>query len=383
MERQIAYGKQRRVPWGISESAFARVRRQFRLSLSIVRRARAWGSSAGLGKDLVISPYSTALALAVKPAEAVANFRVLANEGAEGPWGFYDAVDYTPDRVPEGERRVVVFCYMAHHQGMTMVALANCLLDHRVQRRFQRQPLIRSTDLLLQERIPLAVLQFQPQDDAVAAVPPLPVTAGPGQPPDFHAGHRDAARPSALERPVPRDADQRRRRLQQLPRPGDHALACRRDARRLGTIHLPARPRRRTASGRPAISRRASPADTYEVTYLGRQGRVPSPRRKPRNASGSHDLARMQRRSAAGHDHQSRPSAGNRSSSPAMPKSCSQRAGGDAAHPAFSKLFVETEFVPECHALLARRRPRDATSAPAWAVHVLAAPPSGARTPAI
>src|SRR4029077_10722618 len=94
-------------------------------------------------------------------------------------WGFYDAIDYTPSRVPDGERRVVVYNYMAHHHGMTLAALANCLLDHRLQRRFQEQPLIRSTELLLQEKVPVSVLEFQPQSDEVTSPPPVIETLEP------------------------------------------------------------------------------------------------------------------------------------------------------------------------------------------------------------
>ncbi len=371
VERQIAYGKQRRVPWGISESAFGA------LGVNSDYHYQSFGVPGlglkrGLGKDLVVSPYSTALALAVKPADAVANFRVLANEGAEGPWGFYDAVDYTPDRVPEGERRVVVYCYMTHHQGMTMVALANCLLDHRVQRRFQRQPLIRSTDLLLQERIPLAVLQFQPQDDSTAAIPPLPVLPGP-------VSRRISTPATATPRAHLLSNGQYHVMLtntgggysscRDLAITRWRADATRDDWGQFIYLRDVANDRVWSATHQPT----RADADTYEVTFSVDKAEF---RRRDGNLESHLEVTispecNVEVRQVTLTNHGRRPAAIELTS---YAEVVLAGAAGDTAHPAFSKLFVETEFVPECHALLARRRPRDATSAPAWAVHVLAAP---------
>ena len=88
------------------------------------------------------------------PREALENFRRLTQEGGEGEYGFYEAIDYTPDRLPKGKRSVVVRSYMAHHQGMSLVALANALLADAMTRRFQAEPMVRAVDLLLEERVP-------------------------------------------------------------------------------------------------------------------------------------------------------------------------------------------------------------------------------------
>jgi cyclic beta-1,2-glucan synthetase len=371
--RQIAYGKQRRVPWGISESAFA----AFGANSDYHYQSfgvPGMGLKRGLGKDLVISPYSTALALAVRPVEAVANFRVLANEGAEGPWGFYDAVDYTPDRVPEGERRVVVFNYMTHHQGMSMVALANALLDHRVQRRFQRQPLIRSTDLLLQERTPLAVLQFQPQDDATTTVPPMPVMPGP-------VSRRISTPATATPRAHLLSNGQYHLMLTNA---GGGYSTCRdlaitrwrSDVTRDDWgqfIYLRDLATDRAWSATHQPTRVA--ADTYEVTYSVDKAEF---RRRDGNLESHLEVTispecNVEVRQITITNHGRRPANVELTS---YAEVVLAGAGGDVAHPAFNKLFVETEFVPECNALIARRRPRDATSEPAYAVHVLAAPPA-------
>jgi cyclic beta-1,2-glucan synthetase len=371
--RQIAYGRKRRVPWGISESAFA----AFGANSDYHYQSfgvPGLGLKRGLGKDLVISPYSTALALAVMPAEAVANFRVLANEGAEGPWGFYDAVDYTPDRVPEGERRAIVFNYMTHHQGMTMVALANALLDHRVQRRFQRQPLIRSTDLLLQERIPLAVLQYQPQDEVTATVPPLPALPGPVS---RRISTPDTATPRAhlisngQYHVMLTNAGGGYSTCRDLAITRWRADVTRDDWGQFLYLRDLANDRVWSATHQPTRAE----ADTYEVTFSVDKAEF---RRRDGNIESHLEVTispecNVEVRLLTVTNHGRRAAAIEVTS---FAEIVLAAAGGDAAHPAFNKLFVETEFVPECHALLARRRPRDAHSAQTWAVHVLAAPPA-------
>src|SRR5262249_33754097 len=124
--RQIDYGRERGVPWGISESAFSS---QY-VSLDYQYQAfgvPGLGLKRGLGRDLVVAPYATALATVVRPHDALKNLRRLAAEGAGGRFGYYEAVDYTRSRLPEGRRSLVVRCFMAHHQGMSLVALTNCL----------------------------------------------------------------------------------------------------------------------------------------------------------------------------------------------------------------------------------------------------------------
>ena len=94
------------------------------------------------------------MAVVVDPHAAVENFKAIANADGEGPWGFYEAMDYTPDRVPSGRKNVVIRSYMAHHQGMGFFALANCLLGDAFVRRFHAEPMVKATDLLLQEKVP-------------------------------------------------------------------------------------------------------------------------------------------------------------------------------------------------------------------------------------
>lgn len=166
--RQIEYGRQRAVPWGISESCYNAT------DLHQVYQYRAFGVPGlgfkrGLGEDLVIAPYASALALTVLPREACRNLQVLANSGFLGVYGFYEAVDYTLSRVPRGKPHVIVRSFMAHHQGMSLLAFAHVLLNQPMQRRFMSDPLTRATELLLQERVPKKGATLHPHAAEVSA----------------------------------------------------------------------------------------------------------------------------------------------------------------------------------------------------------------------
>ncbi len=153
--RQIEYGKKRGVPWGISESGYNTI------DIHLNYQYRAFGVPGlglkrGLAEDLVIAPYASALALMVAPEEACLNLQELGRLGVEGKYGFYEAIDYTPTRLPRGQSSAVVRSFMVHHQGMSLLSLAYLLLDRPMQRRFKSDLLFQATMLLLQERVPKA-----------------------------------------------------------------------------------------------------------------------------------------------------------------------------------------------------------------------------------
>jgi cyclic beta-1,2-glucan synthetase len=153
VQQQIEYGKLHGVPWGISESGYNRT------DVQLNYQYRAFGVPGlglkrGLAEDLVIAPYATAMALMVSPVEACENLKRLAAEGRAGEYGFHEAVDYTPARLPPDETSATIRSYMVHHQGMSLLALDNLLRDHPMQRRFMACPLLKAADLLLQERVP-------------------------------------------------------------------------------------------------------------------------------------------------------------------------------------------------------------------------------------
>ena len=144
VERQIEYGRSRGLPWGMSESGYNAI------DVHLNYQYRAFGVPGlglkrGLADDWVIAPYASALALMVAPEEACLNLQRLAAEGLEGEYGFYEAIDYTPSRLPRGKSNAVVRSFMAHHQGMSLLSLAYLLLDRPMQKRFQSDPLFQAT----------------------------------------------------------------------------------------------------------------------------------------------------------------------------------------------------------------------------------------------
>ena len=153
VRRQMAYGAQREVPWGISESGF----HTFDAALNYQYRAfgvPGLGLKRGLGDDLVIAPYASMLALMVAPESACANLQKLAAAGFEGKFGLFEAIDYTPSRLPRGQSHALIQSFMAHHQGMSLLSLASHLLGQPMQKRFASAPLFQATMLLLQEKAP-------------------------------------------------------------------------------------------------------------------------------------------------------------------------------------------------------------------------------------
>ena len=163
VQRQIEYGNERGVPWGISESGYNAT------DTALNYQYRAFGVPGlglkrGLAEDLVVAPYASMMALMVAPEAACANLQRLSADDAAGRYGMYEAVDYTASRLPRGQSRAVVRSFMAHHQGMGLLALAHLLLDRPMQRHFEADARLRATLLLLQERVP-RVTVLQPDID--------------------------------------------------------------------------------------------------------------------------------------------------------------------------------------------------------------------------
>ena len=160
VERQIEYGRQRGVPWGMSESGYNTV------DVHLNYQYRAFGVPGlglkrGLAEDLVIAPYASVLALMVAPEEACANLQRLAADGAYREVRLLRGDRLHAMRVCHaGKRSAVVRSFMAHHQGMSLLSLAYLLLDRPMQKRFESDPLFQATMLLLQERIPKATAFF-------------------------------------------------------------------------------------------------------------------------------------------------------------------------------------------------------------------------------
>ena len=221
--RQIAYGSQQSLPWGVSESGYNTVDANLNYQYHAFG-VPGLGLTRGLAEDMVVAPYATALALMVEPEAACANLQRLAASGLEGRYGFYEAMDYTPSRVERGQSSAIVRSYMAHHQGMNLLSLA--------------LPDPRPADAA-------AIRVGSPvQGSAVAAAGTN--SQGIGFPQACHrafrrqrihrcsrkiaadadrSGHADSGGPAAFEWPLPRDGHQRGWRLQPLEGLRDHAMA--------------------------------------------------------------------------------------------------------------------------------------------------------------
>lgn len=170
VSRQMEYGRQRGVPWGVSECGY----NAFDLNLNYQYRAfgvPGLGLKRGLADDLVIAPYASALALMVSPDAACKNLERLSHEDRVGGYGFYEAIDYTASRLPPGTNSVTIRQYMAHHAGMSLLSFAYVLMDKPMQRRFSMDLALRSTELLLQERVPRNTVPLFPHANEANAAP--------------------------------------------------------------------------------------------------------------------------------------------------------------------------------------------------------------------
>jgi cyclic beta-1,2-glucan synthetase len=168
VQRQMTYAAERGIPWGMSESGY------FARDLEMTYQYSNFGVPGlglrrGLADDIVVAPYATALAAMFEPREAAHNFAALTGAGASGRYGFYESLDYTPKRLPTGTPVEVVQMYMAHHQGMAIVAIGNVLHNGAMRTRFHAEPMVRASELLLQERTPRDVAVARERPDAAMA----------------------------------------------------------------------------------------------------------------------------------------------------------------------------------------------------------------------
>jgi cyclic beta-1,2-glucan synthetase len=372
VRRQMAYGQQRRVPWGVSESAYAFTDREG------TYQYRAFGVPGlglrrGLVTDLVVAPYATALASQVAPAEAVDNLDRLARLGLEGPYGFYESVDYNPrnrggEATPEAVRQpAVVRSYFAHHQGMSLVALANVVCRDVFVARFHADPRIQATELLLQERVPREAILSEPRPVETAIAPPsLPVFASRRFLSPEHASvHTHFLSNGRYTTAVTHAGGG-------YSQWGDIGITRRRDDP--------------TADGgsqfiylRDAWSRHVwsatfqpvcQPPDRFEatfdldkVTFRRRDIDVETQLEITVSSEDDVEVRRLMLTNRSGQPRELEVTSYTEISL-ARPRD-------DFAHPAFGKLFVESEFDPQSAGILFTRRPRAANESTAVAFHVL------------
>jgi cyclic beta-1,2-glucan synthetase len=367
VRQQIEYGHERGVPWGISESGYRKTDAQGNYQYRAFG-VPGLGFKRGLADDLVIAPYACVMALMIDPESACANLRRLAREGRLHTYGFYEAVDYTTSRLPRGQESATVQSYMAHHQGMAFLSLAYLLLDRPMQRRFDSDPAFRATDLLLQERVPkVAAVYPHPAESSrsagpsTEAAPTFRVFTTPHTPvPEVHLlsnGHYHVALTAAG------GGYSRWRDLAITRWREDSTRDC------WGTfcyIRDVASNEFWSAAQQPTTRRPTS----YEAVYS--QGRAEFRRRDLEidthveiSVSPEDDIE-LRRISITNRGRSSRTI-----DLTSYAEVVLAPPAADAAHPAFSNLFVQTQLVRERQAILCTRRPRSAGEKPPWMLHLM------------
>ena len=367
---QRRYGQKHGVPWGISESAYAARDPEHRFRYQAFGVPKL-GMRRGLSRDLVIAPYASALALAVDPARATANLRQLCALGAAGRFGLWEAVDYTPERKPENGTFAPVNAFMAHHQGMILLAIGNALLDDRMVARLVRDPQMGLVTLLLSERIPSELpseierLDAVDEGRAVAVTPPI---AGPWHPapmpfPQVHLLGNGRMNSWISES----GGGGLRWQRQALTR---FAPDTTRDAEGFWLyIHDCDEDKTWSATRQPT----GVIADEYQVSFH------PHLAEFHRRDHGIE--TRLEVVVSAGDDFEIRRVVIANESDRSRHLLLTSYAEvvlapplEDERHPAFSKLFVGGEFLPEQAGLLFKRRPRNPSETPAVLLHLLVGP---------
>jgi cyclic beta-1,2-glucan glucanotransferase len=367
---QIGYARQNRVPWGISESAFSALDRHN------VYQYRAFGVPAlalkrGQDEDLVVAPYAAALALGVEPAAAIKNLRRLANLGDSAllaDYGYYEAIDYSRRTESDGAAGIIIHCYMVHHQGMSLLAYGNALHDNAMRRRFHSDPRIRATEPLLHEHIPEQILpttgeahEERPVRQTIATVGAAAVAQTPEiSSPRIHLLSNGTCSVTVTNSGGGYlrwlDLDVTRWRADATCDVSGPFCYIRdlESGTTWSNTHQPVRSpeRRYTWSFTPdkaEFRRRSGPCET--ITEIVVSAEDDAEVRRVTLVNTSRKSCRLELTSyleLALAPHRT-----------------------DRAHQAFNKLFIETEWLPKCDALVARRRLRGSDDRPVWAAHLM------------
>ena len=375
VRRQAEYGRQQGLPWGISESGFNVVDRHG------IYQYKAFGVPGlglkrGLGDELVVAPYATALAAMVDPERAVHNFRRLAREGLEGTYGYYEAIDYTHRKADGGDvvgeprahgsSGVVVQAFLAHHQGMSLVALANAVLGHPMVQRFHADPRVQAAALLLQERPPrqAPITQPRPAEETRLSAPASAVAFRRFRSPHTRYPHAQFLSNGAFTTVVTNAGGGA-----SLWR-GRAVTRYREDATRdHGSNFVYLRDVRSGSVWSAAYHPTNREPEEYLVTLQAEKVVI---RRRDEGiatpleiAVSTEDDVEVRRLTVTNQSDRPRELEVTSYAEIAL---ASVRE--DMTHPVFSKLFVETEYLAESAGLICTRRPR-ARDEGVWAVHVL------------
>jgi len=366
---QIEHGNRLGIPWGVSESGYytvdAHLNYQYRAF-----GVQALGLKRGLSDDVVIAPYASALALMVDADAACKNLQRLAQQGSAGRFGLYEAVDYTEARLPRGQSSAVVQSFMAHHQGMSLLALTSRLLDQPMQRRFEANPAMQSALLLLQERVPKSAAPY-----LQTAQSPVLGDGGLGQ----DAGLRVFADPGR-KRPAVQLLSNGRYHVMLTSGGGGysrrHDMAVTRwqedisqdnwgmfcylrdvqtnavwSAAHQPTLQQPESHEAIFSDSRAEFRARNLDFDTHLEIVVSPEDDIELRRLHVTNRASVTKTLEIT----------------------TYAEVVLTTPSNDAMHPAFSKLFVQTELLPELQAIVCSRRPRASDEPTPWMCHLLAA----------
>ncbi len=366
---QKKYGKQRHIPWGISESGYSA------LDFNLNYQYKAFGVpelglKRGLANDMVTAPYASVLALGVDAASTVENLKELSCLGMDGKWGYYEAIDFTPSRLAKGVSYHIVKSFMAHHQGMCMAALNNFFHENVLRERFHGDPVIQSAELMLQEKIPDRVLYTKEfKDDS-----------------PIHSKRSDqldgvAVRTFGLPKIVPPNVHILSNGFYSVmltdggsgySMNGDVAVTrWTGDSFEKGGFYVFVQNINSNTAWPATYDPTGVQPDKYKVKFspdkaefFRRDGNLES---HLEVAVSPEDNAEIRRISITNHSDHVRVAEITSYFEPVLAPRHE-----DASHPAFSKLFVEVEYVEEQMCLIAARRQRNEEQKPLWLVHTMA-----------
>ncbi|MDZ7680440.1 MAG: glucoamylase family protein [Fodinibius sp.] len=370
---QQNYGSLRERPWGFSESGYGI------LNLELHYQYRAFGVPGlglrrGLAEDYVVAPYAGMLALMVQPKEALHNLERLRNEGAYGANGFYEAIDYTSIRGNENGKaeKSIIKMYMAHHQGMSLLAMVNILQDNLIQRLFHDHPLVRSCELLLQERIPRGIPIKEPRPIDVELEPPeeekeqhtidhAGINELDSSPPRTHllsnGNYSTLITHSGTGYSFYKDITLTRWRSDIVQ--DKHGLFF--YVRDLDNDKY-------WSVGHQPVKRKADRYDSWFHAGKIQTARVDDWIESFMEVCVSpEDDIELRKITLTNYSDRKR-----RIELTSYAEVVINTQQADRSHPAFSNLFVQTEYVQEYHSVLARRRPRESEDEAVWLVHTVA-----------
>lgn len=368
---QKNYGESRSRPWGFSESGYGV------LNMELHYQYRAFGAPGlglrrGLAEDYVVSPYASMLALMIQPDAALDNLQAIKKEGGYGMAGFYEALDYSSVKGAANPNKTVVQMYMAHHQAMSLLAMTNMMKDNLIQKLFHRDPLIKACEVLLQERVPRGIPIKEPR--------PIDVELEPGE-----------------EQKVEVSVDHASREMLDATPPRTHILSN----GRYSTLITHAGTGYSWCNGLRLTRWRADRVqdphgfffyvkDLESMEYWS-MGYQPAGRTADRYDSWFHtgkvqtarvdnwvesfmevcvspeDNIELRKLTFTNYSQQPR-----RLELTSYAEVVLNEAEADRAHPAFSNLFIQTDYIAEHHALIAKRRSRSEEEQPYWLVHTMA-----------